>query len=294
MHEFIPTGKELGEGKIRSFYEVELLSSSGERAQYAATRQELMWKDRFIQSAEFELARLLQESGLKRENHRLVLPLAYQKVGSTPEQIAQREKIVPAKLFPDEDLSQIEIYYPLIADGSNLLDVVMRSEYENAVSYLPLPRVLTIIQDVATGIDVLRKFGFVNNDIKLSNILVEMNRAWVADFNVANKYEDNTTDRRKFFHLVQMLLVGREVNALFLSGRPKCTKENFVQGLRTLDDVSPSNKTGYSSDTDGTIRRIMLTHYPEVVQLLIDKYWNDSKLPLVDFAHELTNLLNRE
>ncbi len=294
MNEFNQTGKNLGEGKIRRFFEVELASSSGERAQYAATRQELMWKNRFIKSPEFELARLLQEASLKREDHRLVLPLAYQKVESTPEQIAEMEKIVPKKFFPDEDLTQIEIYYPLIADGRNLLDVVMKSEYENAVSYLPLPRVLTIIQDVATGIDTLSKFGFVSNDIKLSNILVEMNRAWVADFNIANRYEDNTTDRRKFFHLVQMLLVGREVNALFLSGKPKCTKKNFIQGLRTFDDVSPSIKTGYSSDTDGTIRRIMLTHYAKEVQLLIDKYWEDSKLPLVGFVHELSNLLNRE
>lgn len=294
MHEFNPTGKELGEGKIRSFFEVELSSLSGERAQYAATRPVRMWKERFVQSPEFKLAQLLQESALKREDHRLVLPLAYQKVEPKLEEIAEMEALAPEIYFADEDLTQIEIYYPLIADGSNLLDVVMRSEYENAVSYLPLPRVLTIIQDVATGIDVLRKFGFVNNDIKLSNILVEMNRAWVADFNIGIMNNDNLKDRRKFFHLVQMLLVGREVDKLFLSDKPKCTKENFIQGKSTLDAVPPSKLTGYALDTDGTIRSMMLTHYEKEVQLLIDKYWNDSKLPLVDFAHELTNLLNRE
>lgn len=294
MNEFSPTGKDLGKGGSRSFFEVELASPSGERPHYAATKPRRMWKERFTQSAEFELARLIHESSLKRENHRLVLPLAFQKVESTPDEIAEMEKLVPKELFPDEDLAQIELYYPLIADGSNLLDVVMISEYENAVSYLPLPRVLTIIQDVATGIDTLSQFGFVSNDIKLSNILVEMNRAWVADFNNADRYEDNSKDRRKFFHLVQMLLVGREVDALFLSGKPKCTKENFIQGKSTLDDASPSKKTGYVLDTDGTIRKMMLAHYPEAVQFVIDKYWNDSKLPLVDFAHELANLLKEE
>jgi serine/threonine protein kinase len=294
MNEFNPTGKVLGEGGARSFFEVELATPSGECPHYAATRPRRMWKERFVQSAEFELSRLIHESSLKRKNHRLVLPLAFQKVESTPEQIAEMQELVPKELFPDEDLAQIELYYPLIADGNNLLDVVMKSEYENAVSYLPLPRVLTIIQDVATGIDTLNKFGFVSNDIKLSNILVEMNRAWVADFNNANRYEDNSKDRRKFFHLVQMLLVGREVDTLFLSARPKCTKENFIQGLSTLDDASPSKQMGYALDTDETIRSMMLAHYSKEVQLLIDKYWEDSKLPLVVFAHELSELLKVE
>lgn len=265
---FRPLGVRLGQGNIRAFSVVRLGDEPYSK-DYAATREHYMDINKFLTSAEFGLAQKVYESGLKREDHRLVLPLSYERVGKNIED------------------GEIQVYYPKIGDGETLLDKILESKHFDGHTYFPIRQTAQIIKDIATGIDVVHDFGYSHSDIKPSNILTEKTRAFLADFNISATFSFKN-DVNQFFHIVDILLVGREIDKIFESGKANCDKSDFIQGWVTLDGGFPIRGV---VDVDGRVEKLLVKSYPLAVINLIKKYEEDEHLKLSDFATKLQKLL---
>lgn len=109
----------------------------------------------------------------------------------------QREISVVAKLRHPYIVSLIDsgevddaMYYVMpYMQGESLRDLIDR---EGA---LPLPRVVSIVRDVAEALDYAHASGIVHRDIKPQNILLSSGHAHVADFGIALARESTLSGR---------------------------------------------------------------------------------------------------
>jgi len=183
-------------------------------------------------------------------------------------------------------MGDLKVYYPLVNNGRNLLDEVLASKFYSGVSYFPLKTVIKMGSDIATGLDIMHAHGFTHTDVKLSNILPENDRAYLADFNIAMFFPNYSVDRNQFLFLLQILLVGREVDRLFEHDpHLKSARINFLQGYPSLYNDPPVLATNPS------LGQMMKSHYPASVVSAIHQSYRQPSTPLGECVSQIASLL---
>lgn len=163
-----------------------------------------------------------------------ILPSDFAHITTTLEEAKNGNKVTHQNL-----LEIIGADYVPIPAIPNLSLVLIAQKYQkygsitnflNARNFLPLPRLLKCLQDIAAGLEYLHHGNIIHNDIKPGNILVDDNdNAVLADYGISSVLENGTNANPKKIYL--------------LHGAPEVL--NNVAGISATTDIYQLGCTAY-------------------------------------------------